>query len=82
MQVNILYDPLDPGQIILENLLNSEVANPFRLTVPNPAASPPIATLTYNGFVQIVPLSMSLWMQRYLGRSPSVSLATTRKDSP
>jgi hypothetical protein len=60
MQVNILYDPMDQGQIIMETLLDSEVANPFRLTVPNPAASPPITTLTFNGFVQTFPFDIGV----------------------
>jgi hypothetical protein len=60
MQINVLYDPLDPGQIILENLLDSSVAVPFRLTVPNPAASPPIRTLTFDGFVQTFPFELGV----------------------
>jgi hypothetical protein len=56
MQLNVLYDPNDAGQIILENLLNSTVANGFRLAVPNPAVSPPFTTLSFNGFVQQFPL--------------------------
>jgi Lambda phage tail tube protein, TTP len=60
MQINLLYDPMDAGQIILENLLNSSVAVPFRLSVPNPAVSPPFTTLTYNGFVSVFPFDVAV----------------------
>jgi hypothetical protein len=60
MQINILYDPMDAGQIILENLLNSSVAVPFRLSVPNPAVSPPFTTLTYNGFITSFPFDVGV----------------------
>lgn len=60
MQINLLYDPNDPGQIILEQLLNATVSNPFRLNVPNPGASPQFTTLSFNGFVQTFPFEVGV----------------------
>ena len=60
MQINVLYDPLDPGQIILENLLNATGFNEFRLHVPNPGASPSFRTLEFDGFVQTFPFEVAV----------------------
>lgn len=63
MGIDVLYDPEDPGQIILETLRESSAINSFRVGVPNPlqAGSPTAFTLfSFQGFVTTFPFSASV----------------------
>jgi hypothetical protein len=57
MNLEMLYDPADAGQIILENLRESSDSAQFRVTIPNPLSSPQVAVFTFTGFVQTFPFS-------------------------
>lgn len=61
--LDVIYDPSDPGHIILETLRETSAINPFRVGVPNPlqAGSPTGFTqFSLNGFVQTFPFSAAV----------------------
>lgn len=58
MNLEMLYDPADAGQIILESLRESSASNSFRVTIPNPLNSPAVTTFAFTGFVQTFPFSV------------------------
>ena len=60
MNLDVLYDPMDPGQIILETLRESSESNQYRVTIPNPLASPATTVFTFIGFVQTFPFSIGV----------------------
>ena len=60
MNLEMLYDPEDPGQIILEGLRESSDSNSFRVTIPNPLSSPPETVFSFTGFVQTFPFSVGV----------------------
>ena len=63
MDLEVLYDPEDPGQIILEQLRVTSARNNFRVVVPNPleVGSPTGKTsFTFEGFVQTFPFSIGV----------------------
>lgn len=60
MNLEMLYDPEDQGQIILETLRESSDSNQFRITIPNPLNSPATTVFTFVGFVQTFPFSIGV----------------------
>jgi hypothetical protein len=60
MNLEMLYDPADPGQILLESLRESSDSAQFRVTIPNPLSSPAVAVFTFTGFVQTFPFSVGV----------------------
>jgi hypothetical protein len=60
MNLEMLYDPADPGQVILESLRESSNSNQFRVTIPNPLSSPAVAVFAFVGFVQTFPFSVGV----------------------
>ena len=63
MSLDVLYDPQDPGQIVLETLRENGAINGFRVGVRNPlqAGSPTGVTLfSFSGFVVTFPFSASV----------------------
>lgn len=63
MGLDLIYDPSDPGQIILETLRETSAENAFRVGVPNPlqSGSPTGFTeFSFSGFVQTFPFSASV----------------------
>ena len=60
MNLDMLYDPADAGQIILEALRESSNSNQFRVTIPNPLNSPAVTAFTFTGFVQTFPFSVGV----------------------
>jgi hypothetical protein len=60
MGLDLIYDPSDAGQIILEELRESSDATNFRVTVPNPIQSPQVTTFTFRGFVQTFPFTLGV----------------------
>lgn len=63
MDLDLLYDPEDPGQIVLETLRESSASNGFRVGVPNAlgSGSPTGFTLfSFSGFVATFPFSAAV----------------------
>lgn len=60
MNLEMLYDPEDAGQVILEGLRESSDSNQFRITIPNPLNSPAVTVFTFIGFVQTFPFSIGV----------------------
>lgn len=64
MGLDVIYDPEDPGQEILETLRETSAVNSFRVGVPNPlntAGSPTGATMfSFQGFVTTFPFTASV----------------------
>lgn len=60
MGLDVIYDPADAGQIILEGLRESSARNSYRVTVPNLLASPAVTTFTFEGFVQTFPFTLGV----------------------
>lgn len=61
--LDVIYDPADPGQIVLETLRESSAINPFRVGVPNPlqGGSPTGFTqFAFNAFVQTFPFTAAV----------------------
>lgn len=63
MGLDVLYDPEDPGQVILETLRETSAVNNFRVGVPNPlqSGSPTGFTMfSFAGFVQTFPFNAAV----------------------
>lgn len=63
MDLELLYDPNDAGQIILETLRETSNSNGFRVGVPNPlqGGSPTGFTMfSFSGFVATFPFSAAV----------------------
>lgn len=63
MGADVIYDPEDPGQIILETLRETSAVNSFRVGVPNPlgSGSPTGFTLfAFQGFVTTFPFNAAV----------------------
>lgn len=60
MGLDLIYDPSDPGQVILEGLRETSASNNFRVTVPNPLNSPAVSVFTFAGFVRTFPFTAAV----------------------
>jgi hypothetical protein len=61
MNLEMLYDPEDPGQIRLESLRETSDIASFRVQIPSPlAGSPDRRDYTFEGFVQTFPFSVGV----------------------
>lgn len=63
MGLDLIYDPADPGQIVLETLRETSAINAYRVGVPNPLAvgSPTGYTIySFSGFVATFPFTLGV----------------------
>jgi hypothetical protein len=63
MGIDLLYDPLDPGQIILERLRDTSARSFFRVQIPRGSlaiGSPNQVSFTFQGFVQTFPFTAAV----------------------
>jgi Lambda phage tail tube protein, TTP len=59
--VDLIYDPADPGQVILETLKNSLDVNEFRVGIRNPLAGSPDRTyFTFSARVTTFPFTLGV----------------------